>query len=210
MTEFNPIAVGDKIAGHIAAADRAKEAHDTESKTAGALLLDVAQNHPEHLEAICARIGLGLSRRKELLMIAGGRRTLEKSRADNKARQDRHRAKKRALTKRKPLQPPVTADKGSGNKVDPDVGAEAMKAAQAAAEGQPQAAGPTPVEPIKPDPKTTIEGKVTTKRRPSDQALAEFKFATRQYLPDMNPHDQRKAIEYVSEMIERLNRELAA
>jgi hypothetical protein len=105
---FNAIAVGDEIAGHLKKADEAVASHREHCIAAGGLLLDVQTNHPEHTEAICERIGLGLSRRKELLMIAGGRKTLDQSRADNKARQDRHRAKK-SPPPPKPLQPPVTA-----------------------------------------------------------------------------------------------------
>lgn len=112
--EFDPIAVGDKIAEHVAAADQARDRMDEHEKAAGALLLNVAKNHPEHLEAICDRIKLGLSRRKELLMIARGRKTVEQSRADNTARQHRHRARKRALRlpKVEPLQGGVLRSAG--------------------------------------------------------------------------------------------------
>ena len=40
-TEFDPIAVGDEIAGHIAEADKAIAANREHSLAAGALLLDV-------------------------------------------------------------------------------------------------------------------------------------------------------------------------
>jgi hypothetical protein len=140
-TAFDLIAVGDKITFHLGEAEKALKAseqaydeHTTHRRTAAALLLDVAQNHPEYLEELCTRIKLGLSRRKELLAIAGGKKTVEKSRADNTARQRRHRAKKRksASIKTEPLQGPVTAK--SGNGTDPDESADDRKRAYAAAE----------------------------------------------------------------------------
>jgi hypothetical protein len=82
---------------------------------------------------------------------------------------------------------------------------KAEYAATQAAEVQPEAQ-PDPVEPRKPDPLAT--SKVKAKR--SDQALGEFKFSAKRWLRDMTPDDQRKALEYVSEMMERLTEELAA
>jgi hypothetical protein len=105
--EFNPVAVGDKIAEHLAEAEKAIGICHERSKAAGVLLLDVAQNHPKHMEPIRIRLGLGDSRRKELLMIAGGRRTLEESRAEPAKRQARFKAK----TGR--YHPPVTASRGT-------------------------------------------------------------------------------------------------
>jgi hypothetical protein len=37
------------------------------------ILWNVKQHHPEHLDAICERAEIGLSRRKELLQIGSGR-----------------------------------------------------------------------------------------------------------------------------------------
>jgi hypothetical protein len=199
--KFDPIAVGDKIAAHIAKADEAVSANREHSMAAGALLLDVAQNYPKHLEAICERIGLGLSRRKELLMIAGGRKTLEKSRADNKARQDRHRAKKRALPppEPKPLQPPATAS------LDPEP-KPLQPPVTANLDPEPKPLHPPVTANLDPDGKAS---KAKAKRS-SDRALAEFRFAAGQYLPDMTADDRRKALELVSGMIARLNQEVAA
>src|SRR5580704_16337760 len=93
--KYDPIAVGDKIADHLKKADEAVEANREHCMAAGGLLLDVQENHPKHMETICKRIGLGLSRRKELLMIAGGRKTLDQSRAENAERQRRFKDKKK-------------------------------------------------------------------------------------------------------------------
>jgi hypothetical protein len=51
--DFDPIAVADKIAGHLAEADKADAANREHSRAAGALLLDVQVNHPKHMDAIC-------------------------------------------------------------------------------------------------------------------------------------------------------------
>ncbi len=138
-TEFDPIAVGDQIAVHLAKADSAKATQLEHSTAAGVLLLYVQKNHPKHLDDICQRIRLGHSRRGELLMIASGKRTPEETKAKTKARVDKHREKKKAKALPKPepdpLQPLVTDS--SGNNFDPDASADAMKAAHAAAEAQP-------------------------------------------------------------------------
>ena len=201
--DFDPVAVGDKIAGHIAAADQAKDRMAEHSRAAGALLLDVATNHREHLKAICDRINLGLSRRKELLAIAAGRKTVEQSRADNTARQHRHREKKRTpgTPKAKPLQGGVTAVREAEGNVGPDASANAMKVSVEAE------ARPRLVETRESTtPESEIAGKLKAKgkRLPSDRALAEFKFAAGQYLPDMSLDDRRKALECVRGHIERL------
>jgi hypothetical protein len=108
-SKFDPIAVADKIAGHLAEADKADAAKREHSIAAGALLLDVQVNHPKHMDAICDRIGLKRSRRAELLMIARGRKTLEQSKAQNKARVKRHRTKKKAaaLPPQRPSENPL-------------------------------------------------------------------------------------------------------
>jgi ParB-like chromosome segregation protein Spo0J len=95
--KFDPIAVGDKITGHLAEADLAKGAVIEHSKAAGALLVEVAEKHPKHLEPICDRIKLGRSRMHELMQIAGGRRTAEEVKANTKKRVAKHRAKAKAL-----------------------------------------------------------------------------------------------------------------
>lgn len=202
--DFDPIAVGDEIAEHIAAADQAKDKMAEHSRAAGALLLDVATNHPKHLKAICDRINLGLSRRKELLAIAAGRKTVEQSRADNTARQHRHRKKKRTLRtpNAKPLQGGVTAKGEAERNVGPDASADAMKAVPVEAEARPRLVETR--ESTTPGSETAGNLKTKGKRLPSDRALAEFKFAAGQYLPDMNLDDRRKALECVRGQIERL------
>jgi hypothetical protein len=62
------------------------------------ILWGIKKDHPEHLNAVCDRAGIGRSRRKQLLQIGSGSKTLEKSRAENKTRVQRHRAKARAIT----------------------------------------------------------------------------------------------------------------
>jgi hypothetical protein len=46
-TNFDPIAVGDEIAGHLAEADKAAAAKHEHSMAAGTLLIDVQENHPD-------------------------------------------------------------------------------------------------------------------------------------------------------------------
>jgi hypothetical protein len=104
-SSFDPIAVGDQIAAYEAEAGKARGFLLDFSKKSAALLLDVQQNHPDHLEAICSRVGISRSRRYELLAIAGGRRTEEENRQISKDRQDRKRAKDKAA-KAKTLPPP--------------------------------------------------------------------------------------------------------
>jgi hypothetical protein len=190
-TDFDPIAVGNKIAEHLTEADKAVAANREHSMAAGALLLDVAQNHPKHLDAICDRIRLGLSRRKELMMIAGGRKTLAQSRADNAKRQARHKANKRAKRlppprPERPLPDPVTAK--SGNDLDPEASADAMKMAHAAAEAQ-----------TEPDP----EPKPTSTPGKSFVALAQFKVAVDLWLKQMSADDTAKAIAYAKTIGDR-------
>jgi hypothetical protein len=117
--KYDPIAIGDSIASHLKKADEAVAASREHFMAAGVLLLDVQENHPKHMEAICKRIGLGRTRRKELLMIAGGRKTLEQSRAENAERQRRFKDKKKKSRlpppepAEEPLPVPVTANEPS-------------------------------------------------------------------------------------------------
>jgi len=97
MSKFDPIAVGDKIAGYLAEADKAKGAVIEHSKVAGALLVEVAEKHPKYLESICSRIHLGRSRLNELMQIAGGRKTAEEIKANTQKRVAKCRAKAKAL-----------------------------------------------------------------------------------------------------------------
>jgi hypothetical protein len=47
----------------------------------------VKEHHPEHLKAICERAKIGRSRRKELLQIGRGSKTIEQSRKESAERQ---------------------------------------------------------------------------------------------------------------------------
>jgi hypothetical protein len=194
-TEFDPIAVGDRIAGHIAEANKAIDAYREHSVAAGTLLLDVQKNHPQHLDAICKRIGLGRSRRAELLAIAGGRKTLAQSKAQNKARVKKHRAQKKAAAlppappSENPLHRAVMDDPFEPatreNGVDPEASADAVETAHAAAEA--------PTEPGFEGPKSSKAGKGW---KNSEKAFAEFKFAVDHWLTQMSAEDTAKAIAY--------------
>jgi hypothetical protein len=106
---FDPIAVGDKIKEHLAEADYAQEESEAawvtqykadararrHTRAAAKLLLDVKKHHAEHLDPICERIGLGQSRRYELLAIVEGRKTEEETKAGTNRRVQKHRKKKK-------------------------------------------------------------------------------------------------------------------
>jgi hypothetical protein len=205
-TEFDPVAVGDKIRSHLEKADKAKASQLEHATAAGVLLLDVKENHPEDLENMCQRIGLQRSRRFELLAIASGKRTQEETKAKTKARVDKHREKKKAKalpppeSKSHPLQPAVTDD-------DPEASAERRKAEyaamEAAAEAQPvDAPEPAPVvEPVAlPRPNTN----------PSGRALTEFKVAADQWLSKTSKKDSMEAINYAMAIFNRLWGRMAA
>jgi hypothetical protein len=102
LTNFDPIKIGDEIAMLESEAQskltEAKGEFVTRSAKIAAILWNVKQHHPEHLKAICERAGIGRSRRKQLLQIGSGTKTLEKSRAENNTRVQRHRAKAGAIT----------------------------------------------------------------------------------------------------------------
>jgi hypothetical protein len=114
-----------------------------------------------------------------LLMIAGGRKTLDQQRAETKARVNKHRQKKledkrakeneaEVKAKSEPLQAHVTA---SGNNVDPDVSTEGPAASKSA--GKPKAAP-----------------------MPSEVALAECKYSIDHRFPLMNAKDRTALLEY--------------
>jgi hypothetical protein len=81
LPNFDPIAVADEIAAlETEAQDKLAEAEDefkSRSEKIAAILWDVKQHHPEHLDAICERAKIGRSRRKELLQIGRGSKTIE-------------------------------------------------------------------------------------------------------------------------------------
>jgi hypothetical protein len=194
VKKFDPIAVGDQIKSHIDQADKAKAIHDEHVRAAGKLLLDVATNHPKQMDAICKRIGLGDSRRYELLAIAGGRKTLAESRAQNNERQKRFRKKRRFRNKNKsaaqsngasgangaPLHPGVTEP--AGNNVDPDASADAMKAAHAAQDGSAK-------PPLTPE---------EIAARSNKWALREIKMAVRRFAKHLTEAGMQEAVEYLT------------
>jgi hypothetical protein len=174
-------------------------------------LYDVQQNHPEHLEAICARVGISRSRRYELLAIAGGRRTEEENRQISNERQKKKRAKDKA-EKFNTLPPPklesVTADVTDS----PVETAERRKAEYAAieeaAETQPPAE-PSPVEAAEPQ-SASVEPISQPKAYPTREALAEFKVAADRWLLTMSDVDLSEAIDYALAIMHRLTRERRA
>ncbi len=72
-------------------------------------------HHPEHLKAICERANIGRSRRKELLQIGGGSKTIEQSRKESADRQTRSRANKkaRAVTVTAPASPQAVNERST-------------------------------------------------------------------------------------------------
>jgi hypothetical protein len=78
-----------------------------------------------------------------------------------------------------------------------------MRGAKPTAEPQPEEPWPTSANP-------TSKGRPGRSVVQSDQALAEFKLAARHSLPDMNTDDRRRAIDFVKDTIEHLNRGVAA
>jgi hypothetical protein len=187
---YDPIAVGDKIAGHLKKADAAKEAHDKHSRAAGNLLFEVQREHPGDMDAICKRIGLGLSRRKELLMIAGGRKTVEQSRAENAERQRRHKNKKKKQKQAEQKQEPTPKQEPSSPEPIPS---------------QPAAAEPTKPLPGSVTANEFEEPKPANDPTPSvsKRALAEFTVACRTWLPRMDDGDRAAAIQICNEWRER-------
>jgi hypothetical protein len=100
LPNFDPIAVADEIAAlESEAQDKLAEAKDefkSRSEKIAAILWEVKQHHPEHLDAICERAKIGRSRRYELLRIGSGRETAKQSRKESAKRQTKSRATKQA------------------------------------------------------------------------------------------------------------------
>jgi hypothetical protein len=128
LANFDPIAIGDEVAALEREAQSkladAKGEFASRSEKIAAILWNVKQHHPEHLDAICERAEIGLSRRKELLQIGSGRKTIKQSRQATAARQAKFKAKKKANA----VEPPkseavtkaaVTASKAGKPTLDP-------------------------------------------------------------------------------------------
>jgi hypothetical protein len=128
LPNFDPIAIGDDVAALEREAQSkladAKSEFASRSEKIAAILWDVKQHHPEHLDAICERAEIGLSRRKELLQIGSGRKTIRQSRQATAARQAKFKAKKKAnaaepSTSEAVTKAPVTASKAGKPTLDP-------------------------------------------------------------------------------------------
>jgi hypothetical protein len=128
MPNFDSIAIGDEVAALEREAQSkladAKGEFASRSEKIAAILWNVKQHHPEHLDAICKRAGIGRSRRKELLQIGSGRKTVKQSRKTTAARQAKFKAKKKAnaaesLTSEAVTKAPVTASKAGKPTLDP-------------------------------------------------------------------------------------------
>jgi hypothetical protein len=186
LPNFDPNKVADEIATLESEAQNsftaakgefatAQGVFTTRSEAIAAILWDVEQNHPEHMDAVCERAGIGESRRYELLQIGGGRKTIEKSRADNAARQARLQEKRKAAV-------------------------AAQKKAVAAA----VAAPPLVTEKRKAGKdKSTTKPKAKPKPIKSSTALAEIDAFTKHWFPLLNERDQVKAEKLVAKRFEQ-------
>jgi hypothetical protein len=136
IPNFDPIVIGDQIAALEAEAQDsftvAKGVFATEqglflsrSEAIAAILWDVQQHHPEHLDAVCEPAKIGTSRRYELLQIGGGRKTIAQSRQETAARQAKFKAKKKA----KQLAEKAEKEKVAAEKVAAKIAAVAKKVA---------------------------------------------------------------------------------
>jgi hypothetical protein len=125
LSNFDPIAIGDEIAALEMEAQSkladAKGEFTSRSEKIAAILWEVKMHHPEHLKAICERAKIGRSRRKALLQIGRGSKTIEQSRKESAKRQSRRRAnrKARAVTVTAPASPHAETDPGIGAKPKP-------------------------------------------------------------------------------------------
>jgi hypothetical protein len=128
LSNFDPIAIGDEVAALEREAQSkladAKGEFASRSEKIAAILWNVKQHHPEHLDAICERAEIGLSRRKELLQIGSGRKTIKQSRQATAARQAKFKAKKKAHAAEPPkseavTKAPVTAWEAGKPTLDP-------------------------------------------------------------------------------------------
>ena len=104
VSNFDPIAIGNEIAAlEVEAQSKLADARDefiTRSEKIAAILWEVKVHHPEHLKAICEQAKIGRSRRKELLQIGRGSKTIKESRKESAERQSRSRANRKAKTRK--------------------------------------------------------------------------------------------------------------
>ncbi len=186
-TKFDPAAVGRQIADHIKQADTFKAKSLEHSMSAGKLLVDIAENHKEHLDAICKTIGLGHSRRAELMQIAGGRKTAEQVKADSRERKRRSRDKEKHNPEASVTSPVTEAPPAIGNNNDPEASAKARKEEYAKADA-------------------ASASKVTQSQR----ALAQFKVAVNEWLPKMTYSDTQAALAAVTDKVKAMAPKAAA
>jgi hypothetical protein len=157
----------------------------SKSKAVGQLLLEAKKLHPKvtDFEAFLKRVkGLKLSRAYDLLRVAGGRTTDEELRKDARERKQKSRAKK----KPEPISvtcPPVTESKPTPRiTASPEISADERRAQNAALDTKPD---PTPP----PDHPSTGAKRAELSRK----ALNEFKYACKNYLPQLTDEDWTSA-----------------
>jgi hypothetical protein len=153
------------------------------SEQIATMLWNVQQHHPEYLDEVCERAGIGTSRRYELLQIGGGRKTIAQSRQDTAARQQKFKAKKKkakqlaAAEAAKDIS--VTTPKGNG---------KAAAKQDSTDKGKP--AG-------KPKKAATAKPEKAPALSKSAKALAEFKVACDHWLSHLDECDKVRAVNYV-------------
>jgi hypothetical protein len=197
MTD-NPqdIALATKISEAVKAVDVAVATQNERAKAAGLLL------HEKFLK-LCD--GLQYSRAMDLIAVATDRTTFEKLKADNAARQQKHRDKKKSLHKPEPKVLPKPNPEPFVRDVtdDPEASAAARKKKLP--------------PPIPTDFRITESTEVSIDERKAQMAdldlspqeraakesarcLAEFTVACRTWLPKMTEADRQKALDLVIEL----------
>jgi hypothetical protein len=184
----------DKINAAVAEHNAAEQAVTTaqselvsKSKVVGQLLLEAKKRHPKvaDFESFLKRVnGLKLSRAYDLLRLAGGRATDEQIRQENRERVRKHRAKKK-LPQPKPIsvtEPDVTESPKRITQ-SPEISAKERQAQNAALDSEPETVPP-------PQPGRSVEAK---KSEQSRRALNEFKYACKNYLPQLIDEDWTSA-----------------
>jgi hypothetical protein len=187
LTNFDPVAVGEQLARLEAEAQgdfaTAKGVYLSRSEANAAILWDVAQHHPEHLDEVCEHAKIGTSRRYELLQIGGGRKTIAQSRQETAARQKKFKAKKKAkqiaaaaeATKDVSVTTPKSNGKAATKQSKPDKDKSADKPKKAATAKPEKAPAPSK----------------------SAKALVEFKVACDHWLSQLTECDKLRAVNYV-------------
>ena len=193
----------DKIKVAVAAVNEAETTVTTaqaelvsRSKVVGELLLEAKKRHPKvaDFEAFLKRVnGLGRSRAYDLLRLAGGRTTDEELRKDARERVRKHRAKKMLPTPEPvSVTDPDVTESSKRITQSLEVSAEERRAQNAALDVEP--------EPI-PLPDFDRSAEATRKQR-SRNALNEFTYACKNYLPRVTEEaDRQEALRIVTEIL---------